>query len=64
MLVSDILRISLRQIYRNKRRYRGAIIGTALGIAGLITVVSMGDSVEGMLGKNLEIGRASCRERV
>lgn len=55
MLVSDILRISLRQIYRNKRRYRGAIIGTALGIAGLITVVSMGDSVEGMLGKNLEI---------
>jgi putative ABC transport system permease protein len=55
MLVSDILRISLRQIYRNRRRYRGAILGTALGIAGLITVVSMGDSVESMLGKNLEI---------
>ena len=55
MLVSDILRISLRQIYRNKRRYRGAILGTALGIAGLITVVSMGDSVEAMLGQNLEI---------
>jgi len=55
MLVADILKISLRQIYRNRRRYRGAIIGTALGIAGLITVVSMGNSVEGMLGKNLEI---------
>lgn len=55
MLVSDILTISLRQIYRNKRRYRGAILGTALGIAGLITVVSMGDSVEGMLGRNLEV---------
>jgi putative ABC transport system permease protein len=55
MLVADLLKISLRQIYRNRRRYRGAILGTALGIAGLITVVSMGDSVEGMLGRNLEV---------
>ncbi len=55
MLVADVLTISLRQIYRNRRRYRGAILGTALGIAGLITVVSMGDSVEGLLGRNLEI---------
>jgi putative ABC transport system permease protein len=55
MLLADLIAISLRQIYRNKRRYKGAIIGTALGIAGLITVVTMGDSVESTLGKNLEI---------
>lgn len=55
MLIADLLSISLRQIYRNKRRYKAALVGTALGIAGLITVVTMGDSVESMLGRNLEI---------
>jgi putative ABC transport system permease protein len=55
MLLTDLLSISLRQIYRNKRRYKAALVGTAFGIAGLITVVTMGDSVESMLGKNLEV---------
>lgn len=55
MLVSDLVKISLRQIYRNKRRYRGAILGTSLGIAGLITVLTIGDSVESALGANLEV---------
>lgn len=55
MLVSDLVKISLRQIYRNKRRYRGAILGTSLGIAGLITVLTIGDSVESALGVNLEV---------
>ncbi len=55
MLLVDLLETSLRQIYRNRRRYKGAVLGTALGIAGLITVMTVGDSVEGSLGKNLEI---------
>jgi len=55
MLVSDVLKISWLQIYRNKRRYRAAIIGIALGIGGLIGVVTIGDSVESTLGLNLEI---------
>lgn len=55
MLASDIIQISLRQLYRNRRRYRGVIIGIALGIAGLVTVFTMGDSVESDLAKNLEI---------
>ena len=55
MLASDLMEISFRQLYRNKRRYRGVIIGIALGIAGLVTVFTMGDSVETDLGNNLEI---------
>lgn len=55
MLTADLIRISLRQIYRNKRRYKSALVGTALGIAGLITVVTMGESVEGTMGRNLEV---------
>jgi putative ABC transport system permease protein len=55
MLFSDLVQVSFKQIYRNRRRYKGSIIGTALGIAGLITVMTIGDSVESSLGKNLEI---------
>ncbi len=55
MLSSDLIQISFRQLYRQKRRYRSVIIGIALGIAGLVTVLTMGDSVEGDLGRNLEM---------
>jgi putative ABC transport system permease protein len=55
MLVSDLVILSLRQIYRNRRRYKGVVIGIALGLAGLVTVLTMGNSVESDLGKNLEL---------
>jgi putative ABC transport system permease protein len=53
--ITDLVRLSVRQIYRNKRRYRGVIIGISLGLAGLVTVLSLGDSVEQELGRNLEL---------
>ena len=55
MLLEDLFRTAFKQVYRNKRRYKAAIIGTSLGIAGLITVITMGDSVESTIGKNLEM---------
>jgi putative ABC transport system permease protein len=55
MLAADLLAISIRQIVRNWRRYKGAMLGTALGLAGLITVSTIGDSVESLLGSNLEV---------
>ncbi|AFM23799.1 ABC transporter permease [Desulfomonile tiedjei] len=55
MLLIDLLETSIRQIYRNKRRYKGAVIGTALGIAGLIVVATIGESVESAIGRNLEM---------
>jgi len=55
MILSDLVKMSTRQILRNRRRYKSAILGTSLGIAGLITVMTVGDSVESLLGRNLEI---------
>jgi putative ABC transport system permease protein len=55
MLVSDLIVLSLRQIHRNKRRYKGVVIGIGLGLAGLVTVLTMGDSVESDVGSNLEL---------
>ncbi len=55
MLIYDLARISLRQIYRNKRRYKSVIIGISLGIAGLVIIITMGDSVENDLSRNLEL---------
>jgi putative ABC transport system permease protein len=54
-ILSDLIILSLRQIYRNKRHYKGVVIGIALGLAGLVTVLTMGDSVESDLGSNLEL---------
>lgn len=55
MLASDLIQISLRQLHRNRRRYKSVILGIALGIAGLVTILTMGDSVETDLGHNLEL---------
>ncbi|MFZ5868392.1 MAG: ABC transporter permease [Thermodesulfobacteriota bacterium] len=55
MLATDLLKLSWLQIYRNKRRYKGAFVGISLGIAALITVLTIGDSVESNLGYNLEV---------
>lgn len=50
-----MIRLSWLQIYRNKRRYKGAFLGISLGIGALITVLTIGDSVESNLGYNLEV---------
>jgi len=55
MKISDVVVMSIRQVMRLRRRYRGALIGTAIGTAGLITLMTVGDSVEDNLARNLEI---------
>lgn len=55
MFLSDLLMVALKQVYRNKRRYRSVLFGIALGIAGFVVILTMGDSVETDLGKNLEL---------
>lgn len=54
-MLTDLIRTALRQIHRNRRRYRGAILATTVGIAGLTTIITVGDSVEKRVGMNLEI---------
>ncbi len=55
MLLTDLLKVATLQIYRKKRRYKGVLIGITLGIAGFVTILTMGDSVETDLGYNLEL---------
>lgn len=55
MILEDLASVSLKQIYRNRRRYKSVIIGISVGIAGIIIVLTMGDSVEQDLGQNLEL---------
>lgn len=55
MFSSDLFRVALRQVYRNKRRYNGVLLGISLGLAGLVTILTVGDSVETDLGQNLEM---------
>ncbi|MBI4963771.1 MAG: ABC transporter permease [Desulfomonile tiedjei] len=60
MLLADLLRTSLAQVVRNQRRYRGVSLNIALGVAGLITVMTMGDAIEKKVATNLELlGRAT-----
>ena len=55
MFLEDLATVSLRQIYRNRRRYKSVIIGISVGIAG-IRGFTMGDSVRKQnLGQNLEL---------
>ncbi len=55
MRAVDTAKLSLRQIIRNRRRYKGVILGIGLGIAGLVCVLSMGDALENDLCDNLEM---------
>ncbi|MDD3471303.1 MAG: ABC transporter permease [Syntrophaceae bacterium] len=55
MQTADLATVALRQIYRNKRRYKAVLIGIALGIAGIIIILTMGGAVESDLGSNLEL---------
>ena len=61
----DIVKIAIRQVIRNGRRYRGVIISLALGAAGLVVVLTMGDSIEKKIARNLEaLGRATAIKAV
>ncbi len=55
MLLSDLTKMAVRQVYRNRRRYRGVVLGISLGICGLVAVLTAGDSVQSAIGVNLEI---------
>jgi putative ABC transport system permease protein len=51
----DLLRVSLRHVYRQKRRYMGVILAITLGTAGLIVVIIMGRDVKKNLNQDLDL---------
>jgi len=51
--LDDLLRISIRQVIRHRRRYWGVVLAITLGVAGFITVITMGRDVKQNFNQNL-----------
>jgi putative ABC transport system permease protein len=55
LIFRDLLKVALRQVLRNQRRYRGVFLSVTLGVAGLVSVLSLGEAIEKKVALNLEL---------
>ncbi len=55
MRITDLLHISCRQVWRQYRKNIGVAVAITLGTAGLMVIITMGQSIEKNIGGNLEI---------
>ncbi len=55
MRLDDLLRISVRQVYRHRRRYWGVILAIALGVAGFTTIITIGRDVKKNFNQDIEL---------
>lgn len=55
MTTRDLLRLSWSQVARKRKRYLGPFLGMVLGIASMVTVITMGDLILKNIGSNLAI---------
>jgi putative ABC transport system permease protein len=53
--LKDLVHISLRQVFRQRKRNLGIILAIALGTAGLISIMTMGDKVKKNLNRDLDL---------
>lgn len=60
----DLLRVSLRQVVRQRRRYAGVILAISLGTCGFILVLTVGQDVKHNLNRDLDLLGGSTRMRV
>ncbi len=51
----DLFRISVRQVFRKRKSNLGIILSIALGMAGVILILTMGDKVKLTLNEDLEL---------
>ncbi len=61
---SDILRISARQVFRQRKRYFWVVLSIALGAAGFIVILTLGQDVKDNLNKDLDLIGAATVIRV
>jgi len=64
MRVDDLLEISLRQVLRQGRRNAGVVLAIALGTAGLIVIITMGQDVKLNFNRDLELLGGATRIKV
>jgi len=46
LFFDDLVRVSLRQVFRHRRRYLGVVLAIAVGVAGFISIITMGQDVK------------------
>lgn len=51
----DLFRISIRQVFRQRRRSLGVMAAVALGTASLIAIMTLGDTVKKNLNRDLDL---------
>ncbi len=51
----DLLRVSFRQVLRQRRRTLGVVLAIAIGTAGLVVIITMGQDVKENINKDLEL---------
>ena len=51
----DIIQVSVRYVFRVRKKFFGIFFSIALGIAGLIMLVTMGSEVRNTLNDDLEL---------
>lgn len=55
MGLNDLLRVSLRQVVRHRRRYWGVVLAIAVGVSGLIAIVTIGQDVKKNFNQDLDL---------
>ena len=55
MRFDDLLIISLRQVFRHRRRYLGVALAIAMGVAGFTGIITMGRDVKAKFNQDLEL---------
>ncbi len=55
MRLNDLMRISVRQVMRHRRRYMGVVLAIALGVAGFLNIVTMSREVKKNFNENLDL---------
>jgi putative ABC transport system permease protein len=55
MRLNDLIRVSMRQVLRHRRRYIGVVLAIALGVAGFLNIVTMSREVKNNFNENLDL---------
>ncbi len=55
MRLNDLMRVSMRQVMRHRRRYIGVVMAIALGVAGFLNIVTMSREVKKNFNENLDL---------
>lgn len=54
-ILQDVLRLSWRMVFRNRRRYKFVITAIAVGVSGFIILFNVSDAVDNEIGEHLVI---------